>query len=375
MSSFLDALRQQYEKRKELRICIIGAGIHGMTTGIELAKSGYNVTILDKNKEIFGGTSGATHNRAHLGYHYPRSIETAKECIKGLENFRSKYPEAIVEDFQSYYMIEKSGNISLKEYEFFCNELGIPFRLEWPSENFLNRDLIEGGIVTAEPVFDVSKLKKLLLEKIEELDIELILDAEIIEFKELPDKTYSLLNNKNGSVPLSTDVIINATYAYYNNVLKILDLEEDFKKYKIQYTEIIVVESPEDLSSITIMDGPFVSIMKYAGTDNQYLLYDVKNSTLYQEENYFVEYKDLESNFDKIIEHFRKYFPFVDDLKYVESWRGYRPIPLEITDDARNTTIKQHEKYPGIFSILEGKFISSTLIAEEICNLVKRNHD
>ena len=101
------------------KIVIIGAGIHGLTTGIELAKSGYDITILDKNPGIFEGTSGATHNRAHLGYHYPRSIETAKECKIGLENFKAKYPESIV-DIDSYYMIEKTGNVSLPACRSHC---------------------------------------------------------------------------------------------------------------------------------------------------------------------------------------------------------------------------------------------------------------
>jgi len=134
---------------------------------------------------------------------------------------------------------------------------------------------------------------------------------------------------------------------------------------------MIVVESDTPLPSVTIMDGPFVSIMKYAGTKNLYLLYDVKNSTLHEEENYFVKDIELKSNFNKIIKHFQKYFPFAKDLKYIESWRGHRPIPIEITDDARNTQITSHKKYPGIYSIQEGKFISATLIADQIVSLLK----
>ena len=353
------------------KIIVIGAGIHGLSTGIELAKAGYNITIIDKNLEIFQGTSGATHNRAHLGYHYPRSISTAQECIDGLQNFEEKYPESIVNQFESYYMIEKSGNVSLKEYEKFCNNINIPFNLDWPPEKFLNRKLIEGGTITLEPIFDINKLKKILLDKVKKLNINLILSTKVESFSKYAGK-YSLKCQKNNKSILFIDIdyIINATYAYSNNILKILDLEEDFKKYKIQYTEVIVVKSEVPLPSITIMDGPFVSIMKYAGTENLYLLYDVKNSTLYEEKNYFVRDIELNSNFEKIINHFSKYFPFAKELEYVESWRGHRPIPIEITDDARNTQILIHKKYPGIYSIQEGKFISATLIADQIVEMI-----
>jgi len=354
-----------------MKIIIIGAGIHGLTSGIELAKAGYDVTILDKNKEIFQGTSGATHNRAHLGYHYPRSIVTAKECIKGLYNFSEKYPEAIEDKFQSFYMIEKSGNVSLKEYENFCKEINIPFNNAWPQEEFLNRELLEGGTLTCEPIFDINKLRIILLKEVEKYNIKLILSAELVDFEKGND-TYLLMykTDEKTFTGIYADIIINATYAYYNNILKILDLEEDYKKYKIQYTEVIVVESDIELPSITIMDGPFCSIMRYAGMPNKYLLYDVKNSTLFQEENYFVRDLDLQSNFKKIIDHFSKYFPFIRDLKFVESWKGIRPVPVEITDDARNTQILAHKKYPGIYSIQEGKFISATLIADQIVEMI-----
>ena len=353
------------------KVIIIGAGIHGLTVGIELAKAGFGVTIIDKNPEIFQGTSGATHNRAHLGYHYPRSVETAEECIKGLNDFKEKYPKSIVEDFISYYMIEKSGNISLKEYENFCKKINIPFQLGWPDQSHLNKELIEGGTVTTEPIFDVNQLKLALLNEVKDFNIKLILSAELVDFEKSKD-SYLLIykTDEQTFTGVYADIVINATYAYSNNVLKILDLEEDYKNYKIQYTEVIVVESNVALPSITIMDGPFCSIMKYAGTDNQYLLYDVKNSTLYEEENYFMRDIKIESNFDKIKDHFSKYFPFVNDLKYVESWRGQRPIPLEITNDARSTSIRAHKKYPGIYSIQEGKFISATLIAEKIVKMI-----
>ncbi|MCX6712933.1 MAG: FAD-dependent oxidoreductase, partial [Candidatus Vogelbacteria bacterium] len=64
---------------------VIGGGVHGITSAIALAEQGIAVVVLEKRDDLMHGTSGATHNRAHLGYHYPRSKETAIECIEGLE--------------------------------------------------------------------------------------------------------------------------------------------------------------------------------------------------------------------------------------------------------------------------------------------------
>jgi len=78
-----------------MKASVIGGGIHGLTSAIALAKEGLEVTIFEKEKEILLGTSGSTHNRAHMGYHYPRSCETAIECsgdwISLLKNIQKYY--------------------------------------------------------------------------------------------------------------------------------------------------------------------------------------------------------------------------------------------------------------------------------------------
>ena len=91
------------------KVLVIGAGIHGITIAIELAKKGDSVTVIEAKDGILNGTSGATHNRVHLGYHYPRSKETAIECIQGYHHFLSDYKDSLLfPDF--YYAIEKNDS-------------------------------------------------------------------------------------------------------------------------------------------------------------------------------------------------------------------------------------------------------------------------
>ena len=49
-------------------------------------------------------------------------------------------------------------------------------------------------------------------------------------------------------------------------------------KYKHQITEVVAVKSSLKFPGITIMDGPFCTIMPQIGKKNSYLLYDVINS-------------------------------------------------------------------------------------------------
>ena len=64
------------------KIAIIGAGWFGCYIGYELIKSGYDIKIFEKEKNIFLGASGFNQNRLHLGFHYPRSYKTISESKK-----------------------------------------------------------------------------------------------------------------------------------------------------------------------------------------------------------------------------------------------------------------------------------------------------
>lgn len=355
-----------------MRVLVIGAGIHGLTTAISLADKGFDVTVIEQNSSVMSSTSGATHNRAHLGFHYPRSYDTAVECMRGLEFFSRKYNDVLIYPKDNYYLISDKSNMSFQRYLDFCDSIKVPYKIEMPAPGYIYDDHITGGIKVNEPIFDIKILTQALLKEIKEKNIKIVLNSEVIDFY-ASDHDYTIITTK---CTYKTDFIVNATYASSNNILKILGLEEDMTEYYLQNTEVIVVKSPVPLPCMTIMDGKFFSIMEYANeTPNMYLLYDVVNSVISKEIGYFYHRQKFESNFDKIIAHGSEYFPFFKDLEYVESWYGSRPIPLQITDDARTTRIKMHKKYPQIFSILEGKFISAPLIAARIARIILENSE
>jgi len=352
-----------------MRVIVIGAGIHGLSTAITLANNGFDVTVLEQNNAIMSGTSNATHNRAHLGFHYPRSYETALECMNGLDLFKQKYNDVLVYPKKNYYLISDISNVTFEEYENFCNHINVPYKIEMPT-GYVYEEHITGAILVNEPIFDIKKLKTLLFSELLNNGISIHVNAKVTGFYPFSTNSDYTVITTNGT--FKTDLIINATYAFSNNTLKILGLEEDMTEYYLQDTEVVVVKSPVSLPSLTIMDGKFFSIMEYANEiTNLYLLYDVVNSILSKEEGYYYTPKKYETNFKKIIEHGSEYFPFFKDLEYVESWYGSRPIPVKITTDARTTRIVSHKKYKGIYSILEGKFISAPLIANKVVSLIQ----
>ena len=120
--------------------CIIGAGWYGLHLASELKKK-YNVTIFEKEKSIFLGSSGFNQFRAHEGFHYPRSSKTIKEIKKNSMKFKKQsefYNSFITPNLSYRFSPNKTKNMS-----------DLDRRLDISNINSFNRlsvnDSIEGG--------------------------------------------------------------------------------------------------------------------------------------------------------------------------------------------------------------------------------------
>ena len=86
-------------------------------------------------------------------------------------------------------------------------------------------------------------------------------------------------------------------------------------KYKHQFTEVVCVKSKKKFPGITIMDGPYATIMPHVGKKNEYLLYDVTNSIL-KKSNHPISIKSPKTNFQKIKKKLGKYINYINEFKY-----------------------------------------------------------
>jgi len=355
-------------------IIVIGGGIHGITVAIAAAEAGGRVTLIDKNLELLNGTSGSTHNRAHMGYHYPRSVETAHECQKGLESYQKHYPEALIYP-PGYYIIEKTSNTTTTEYESFCTKMGIPSRIQWPSEEFLLRDRISAPFLVHEPIFNTVLLRAQLEKKYQRKGVAVKNDAEVVESSPRTSDLFSLTVREGQRLSTyQADVVINATYSYANNVLGVFHLHEHMTRYRMQVTEVVVAQSALDIPPLTIMDGPFMSIMPYGGHDTQFLVYDVEHSVADEKESYLHDDSRVyPSSWETMVQKGESYFPFMKELTYVESLWGSRPIPVDSATQSRKTRLVRYDSSPGFYSLLEGKFVSAPLVARDLVAMIKED--
>ena len=73
-----------------MKIAIIGGGFYGCYLAFKLKakfKSKIEIDIFEKNKMLLNEAGNNNQWRLHLGFHYPRSKQTIKQCIKGSKKF------------------------------------------------------------------------------------------------------------------------------------------------------------------------------------------------------------------------------------------------------------------------------------------------
>ena len=80
------------------RVVVLGGGIIGCMSALELANNGNNVTIIEQLPELLSGTSDKTPGRLGLGFHYlaESGLRTAKEYMEETISFARRFPDCIV---------------------------------------------------------------------------------------------------------------------------------------------------------------------------------------------------------------------------------------------------------------------------------------
>ena len=354
---------------------IIGAGIYGLYSALYCGKNNDKVLVLEKDSGAFKRATYINQARVHMGYHYPRSFSTAIKSAGYFERFNKDYDFSILYDFDQIYAT--SSNFSwtdAKKFQKFCDNANI--KCDQVSTNkYFKEGMCDGAFLTQEYTYDAQILKKYFLDEINKYkNIEIKYNSKIININEEKDKYVIKLDDES---IYETEFLLNCTYAGVNEILDMLGYE----KFKIKYElcEIILCKVNDKLKNtgITVMDGPFFSIMPFGKTGLHSLTsvtftphktsYDVlptfecqKISKGYCNPNNLGNCNDCiakpESAWPYMANLAKKYLK--DDFKfeYVGSLFSMKPILMasEI-DDSRPTLIREFHKNPTFISVLSGK--------------------
>ncbi len=245
----------------EPKIAIIGGGLFGITIYLKLQKKGYQCFLFEKKKSILKGASSNNLNRVHLGYHYPRDFETARQSLKGYKNFKKFYSSSIVDKFKNYYFIANSSKVSIKNYLKFCKLNNLNFKKVNLNKFFLENKYLQGGIKVKEPVYDWEEIKKNINNKLKEFKRnKIFLNQEVLKI--LYNNNKYILKTKKKSYKF--DIVIDASYEGSNKLLKDIN-----KQKKFIFQKVIVFEFKSknfDKMGLALMDGNYFSFLPKGNT-------------------------------------------------------------------------------------------------------------
>jgi glycine/D-amino acid oxidase-like deaminating enzyme len=241
---------------------VLGAGIYGLYAAKLLAEKGVQVAVAEYDNEPFQRASYVNQARVHNGYHYPRSVSTAKKSAKYYQRFNEEFSFAVINRFKKIYAISAVNSLTnAAQFARFCDFVCIPCEEINPNQYF-NKGAVEAAFETTECAFDALLIKNWFLDKLtQHKNVDIFYQTRGLSGVSTNDNGYKLIFN-NG-LQLHSSRILNATYAGVNQVLD----KFGFNKFKIKYEicEIILVDVCEKMKNvgITVMDGPFFSVMPF----------------------------------------------------------------------------------------------------------------
>ena len=362
------------EKKKYDKI-IIGAGIYGMYAAKRSLEKNPDekVLIIEVEKEYFNRGSYVNQARLHNGYHYPRSYSTASKSAKYFDRFYNDFKEGINDNFEKIYAVAADYSwANGEQFKKFCDNLNLLCD-EIPKEKFFNSYTIDKAFLTKEYSFDAKKIGDKLYKELVSLGCNFKFEAKITSIKK--EKDIFIVQLEDGS-EYFTSFILNATYAGINKIHDLLGFE--YLPIKYEFCEVILCEVSDNIKNVglTVMDGPFFSIMPF-GLTGYHSITTVSRTPHFTSYNHLPPYdcsgdkklhtKEHEKGcihcgiypktaFQEMVQTTKKYLSEDIEIRYVKSLFTIKPILVasEI-DDSRPTIIRQYSENPDFYTVFSGK--------------------
>lgn len=358
---------------KEYDCVVIGGGIFGLYAASQLTQKGAKVVVVEKNKEIFSRASKVNQSRVHRGYHYPRSFATAQKVASYYNRFCRDFEFALINPFKQYYAIATNDSkTSVNEYIHFCRKLNLPLK-EVNYSQFFRRGRVTAAFEADESCFDYGKIKKYFLDKSEaNKNVHIYYETYPIGYKILSSKY--VLSLAGAITKMAAPLVVNATYNNINSVNKTFRFPCYKIKYELCQLKIVKMKNGFSNMGLTVMDGPFFSLMPYA--DGKIFTLSSVNFTPIS-----TSYREISNIKNRCRDHLkdnkmeslaRSYLNPDIDFRYNNSIFEIKPILISSEeDDSRPTLIKIHSRNPFFVSVLAGK-ISTIYDLDKKLNLVTK---
>lgn len=255
------------EMEKKFDKIIIGAGLYGLYAAKYCSDRGEKVLVLEYDKAPFGRATYINQARVHMGYHYPRSLTTAMKSAGYFRRFVEDFSFCIYDKFEQVYATAGSFSwTNAEQFVSFCKAADIRCD-EVAVSKYFNPGMCDGAFLTEEYTYDAKILQEYYEEQLNSRSSVTFCYGARIE--KIIKKTDGFEVWMREGRSFEAPYVLNASYASVNQIIdKLEGVQKDFFKIKYELCEIILCEPSDRIRGvgITVMDGPFFSIMPFGKT-------------------------------------------------------------------------------------------------------------
>ncbi len=342
---------------------VVGGGFYGACIALLLKSRLPRVVLAEKEPDILLRASSANQARVHTGFHYPRSLLTAYRSLVNFPRFVLDFRKAVVDDFTKLYAVARHGSkVNARRFLGMFKEMGAPIERAAPAHRALfSPELIEDVFLVREVAFDASILREVLREKLVQAGVELALDTEVTRVGRVPSGEIEAQTSKGGAWRVR--MAFNCAYSRINLLLRASGLP--LLPLKHELTEMALVELPEALAgmAVTVMDGPFFSIMPYPSLGLHTLSHvrytphmSWEDSDCAPDGHALLREKPRPSNYPYMIRDAARFLPVLKEARQQGSIFEIKTVlTRNEIDDGRPILFSQDHGMPGLHVIMGGK--------------------
>ncbi len=344
------------------KIGVIGAGITGLFSALNLALDGYNVTLFDRDY-IISGTSGKFHGMLHSGSRYSvNDRQSAIECIQ--ENkLLSSTASSFIKNTGGYYLAFNDDEAEYGDKLISKNrENGIPTDELTVKEMLDVEPAISKNLVRAlnvpDKVIYAHPFAAAVAVEAKMLGVKLRFKAEVTGGSRNGNSLESLeYISRNKTFNEKFDYIINTTGPWSGHLLESFGISD----FEVMPT-LGYMASFDRLFSNSILnrmrdpsDGDI--LLPYGGMSVAGTVAIISDDV----ENNDIDPEDL----DTMLSEVAQMVPSLTAYKYKKLYSSMRPLVRE--ENSRSSRdFKIYRNMDNVFSIIGGKFTTSRLMGQAI---------
>jgi hypothetical protein len=281
------------------------------------------------------------------------------------------------QDYRALYAVaRRNSKVNARQFRRFCREIGASLEpVEAGLRQLFDPNLIEEVFLAREYVFDAIELARLAQKEMVDCGVEVAIETEASAVRRSDRGLLDVdLSSRSGSTTsVSGRYVFNCTYSRLNQLAG--DFPGTTTRLVHEITELALMRMPASLqdSCITVMDGPFFSIVPFPSrqlhtlSHVRYTPHSRSEDAAGIDPHVRLASDPKESRADRMLRDAVRYVPALADAQYVDSLFEVKTVLAKNEgDDGRPILLERHDGLPGAYSILGGKIDNIYEVIEQL---------